>query len=111
MKGGILVSPMHDIKQGPRKNHDPKTKTYDTVCSEIITVINERVAALDHVGEHSSLITDMDLDSVELVELIAKLEDKFGIEIPIDRLPELKTIKDLARLIFSLTHEHRMRKT
>jgi acyl carrier protein len=100
---------MQDIKQGSEKNHDPKT--YNTVCSEIITIINEKVEVIDHIGEHSSLITDMDLDSVELVELITKFENKFGVEIPIDRLPELKTIKDLAKLIFSLIHKNHMRQS
>jgi acyl carrier protein len=100
---------MQDITQGSKKNHD--SKTYDTVYSELINIINEKVEAIDHIDEHSSLITDMDLDSVELVELITKFEDKFGVEIPIDRLPELKTIKDLAKLIFSLIHKNHKRQS
>lgn len=102
----MLVNQRQGIKQGSEKNHDPKT--YDTVRSEIITIINKKVESIDHIGEHSSLITDIDLDSIEVVELITKFEDKFGIQIPMDRLTELKTVKDLVRLIFSLIQKKHM---
>jgi acyl carrier protein len=83
--------------------HKPETtKLYHVVLSETIDLIKTEIETIDRVEPHSSLLGDLDLDSVEVMEMIEIFENKFNIEIPIDRLPELNTVEDLVRLIYPL---------
>ena len=47
----------------------------------------------------SSFIDDLNLDSLDIVELMMKMEDEFGIEIPEEDAESLKTIKDVSNYI------------
>lgn len=44
----------------------------------------------------SLLIEDLALDSLDLVGVVMKLEDHFGIEIELDELPNIRTVEELA---------------
>lgn len=43
----------------------------------------------------TSFIDDLNLDSLDIVELMMKMEDEFGIEIPEEEAEGLKTIDDV----------------
>ncbi len=45
--------------------------------------------------EATNFIDDLNLDSLDMVELMMKMEDEFGIEIPEDDTEKLKTIGDV----------------
>ncbi len=45
--------------------------------------------------EKTNFIDDLNLDSLDMVELMMKMEDEFGIEIPEDDTEKLKTIGDV----------------
>ena len=94
---------MRYLKQGLKQHHQPEL--YDTVLSEIIDLIKKESGTTDHIDGSSSLVRDLDLDSVEVMELIEIFEDKFIVEIPIESLPELETVEDLVRLICPLIQE------
>lgn len=49
------------------------------------------------------LLTDLGLNSYELVELVCKVEDKFNVEIPDRAIRGLKTVQDV--LDYIATHE------
>jgi acyl carrier protein len=42
------------------------------------------------------LVNDLGLDSIKVMEILETLEDSFDISIPINILPEVRTVKDLA---------------
>ena len=44
-------------------------------------------------------LRDLNADSLDMVELVMKLEEEFGIEIPEEKVPELKTVDDLVDFI------------
>lgn len=50
----------------------------------------------------SDLKKDLDLDSLDFVELVMKLEDEHGIKIPDEEANKLETISDVAKLIQKL---------
>ena len=95
-----MSRPTQDLKQGLNPHNQPEL--YDTVLSGIINLIKKESGTADPIDGRSSLVSDLDLDSVEVMELIEIFEDKFYVEIPIERLPELETVEDLARLICPL---------
>lgn len=50
-----------------------------------------------------SLMNDMDLDSLKVLELLEKLEDAYDISIPINILAGIRTVGDLVAEIEKLT--------
>ena len=56
------------------------------------------------VSEETRLIADLDLDSLDTAELVAEIEDHFAVVIPMEKLPELKTVGDIAESLSLLLH-------
>ncbi|MBF0297173.1 MAG: acyl carrier protein [Oligoflexia bacterium] len=52
-------------------------------------------------NENTCFIDDLNLDSLDIVELMMKMEDEFGIEIPENEAESLKSIKDVVGYIES----------
>lgn len=48
------------------------------------------------LSENTSLVADIGLSSLEVMEFIEKIEDHFDISIPLNILPDVNTIGDLA---------------
>ncbi|MEG1547894.1 MAG: acyl carrier protein [Clostridia bacterium] len=47
----------------------------------------------------SLLIEDLKADSLDVVELIMDLEHEYGVEIPDDQLPKIRTVGDILGFI------------
>ena len=43
----------------------------------------------------TSFVDDLNLDSLDIVELMMKMEDEFGVEIPEEDAEGLKTVQDV----------------
>ncbi len=52
----------------------------------------------------TSFIDDLNLDSLDMVELMMKMEDEFGVEIPEDETENLKSIGDIVAYLKSKSH-------
>ncbi|MGN1154873.1 MAG: acyl carrier protein [Agathobacter sp.] len=50
----------------------------------------------------TSLVDDLEADSLDAVEIIMSIEDEYGIEIPDEAATEFKTIKDLVEYVESV---------
>ena len=55
------------------------------------------------VTNASSLIDDLGADSLDVVELVMKMEEEFGIEIPDEEAEKIKTVNDVIQYI--VTHK------
>ncbi|MGH2818809.1 MAG: acyl carrier protein [Actinomycetota bacterium] len=70
---------------------------------EILETIKEHLAGRgierEKVTPDAELLGDLDLDSLDTVELTLGLEEKFGIEIPDTELEDVNTINDAIDLI------------
>ena len=53
------------------------------------------------VTDEKSFIDDLDVDSLSMVEVAMAAEEKFGVKIPDDELPKLKTVGDAVTYIES----------
>lgn len=71
----------------------------ETVRSELITLFEQHAQAGVNVSENSHLVGDLGIDSLGVMEVMADIEDKFGLHIPDDALREVNTIGDVARSI------------
>jgi acyl carrier protein len=55
----------------------------------------------EDVADDKSFTDDLDVDSLSMVEVAMAAEDKFGVKIPDDELPKLKTVGDAVAYIQS----------
>ncbi len=53
----------------------------------------------ESITMESKLIEDLKADSLDVVELIMDLEQEYGIEIPDDDLPGIRTVGDIVKFI------------
>ena len=70
--------------------------------AKVIALISEasNIEAAKITGE-SSFIDDLNFDSLDVVELMMKVEDEFGIDIPEEEAEKLKTVSDVISYIKS----------
>ena len=47
------------------------------------------------ISMETNFVDDLNLDSLDIVELMMKMEDEFGIEIPEEDAEGLKSVKDV----------------
>lgn len=55
------------------------------------------------VAADAKIVEDLGADSLDVVELLSRLEDEFGITIPDDDVENLVTVSDVAAEIEKLT--------
>lgn len=76
---------------------------------QILSSLYDGLASLTEerfeIDENTKLVGHLNLDSVQIMELIVIIEDRFDISIPLNVLPDVKTVKDLAVQIEKLTHD------
>ena len=51
------------------------------------------------VSDEKSFVDDLDVDSLSMVEVAMAAEEEFGVKIPDDELPKLKTVGDAVKYI------------
>ena len=75
------------------------TSDVDSIVSELCAMLqryNKDQIALD---AKTSLGSELNIDSVEVMDLIMEIEDKFDIDIPINLISDVERIEDLAALV------------
>ncbi len=77
-----------------------------TEYREYLTFLYSALASLNkknlELSESTELVADIGLSSLEVMEFIEKIEDHFDISIPLNILPDVNTIGDLATRIQEL---------
>jgi acyl carrier protein len=80
------------------------TTEYREILAEICTELAPLANRAD-VGEHTDLLGDLALDSLQVMNLLLEIEDRFDISIPVSILPDVKTVRDLARQVETLVRD------
>ena len=69
------------------------------IFDRVVTIIQERQGEDFVVTESLSLKDDLDADSVDLMEFVLTIEDKFGIEISDEEIDHLQSVADVLQAI------------
>lgn len=70
---------------------------------EIAEILSEQLGiSKDKIKPDSDIVKDLGADSLDVVELLMTLEDNTGKTIPEDKVTEVKTVNDVAKLLESL---------
>ena len=78
--------------------------TTPTTEKEILAGLGEIIDEIagvpaDEVTPDKSFVDDLDIDSLSMVEIAVAAQDKFGVEIPDDKLKDLKTVQDVVNFV------------
>lgn len=74
----------------------------DVVTTEVISLLGRFTKTDIEITESLHIMNDLELDSVMVMELMMELEDHFDISIPLNSLPDVNTVADLAAEISKL---------
>ena len=76
--------------------------TENEIFTKITTIIEDHFdVPADKVTEQTNFKTDLDADSIDLVEFVVELEDAFGAEISDEDAEQIVTVKDAVDYIAS----------
>ena len=77
-------------------------KAVEEILSDVIPILKKFTKPDMEVTADNHLMHDLDLDSVKVMELMMELEDHFDISIPLNALPDVHTVAELASEIAQL---------
>jgi acyl carrier protein len=74
--------------------------TTEEILAGLAEILNEVAdVAPEDVSVEKSFTDDLDVDSLSMVEVAMAAEEKFGVKIPDEELPNLKTVGDAVSYI------------
>ena len=76
--------------------------TFDKVKAIVVDQLQQDA---DNVTPNSTFVDDLGADSLDIVELIMRFEDEFGIEIPDEKAEKIKTVSDVVKYIDGTNEE------
>lgn len=71
----------------------------DSIVGELCDLLQKYNKEGIELTAATNLGSDLDIDSVEVMDLIMEIEDKFDIDIPINLVSDIERIGDLAKLV------------
>ncbi|MGF1606662.1 MAG: acyl carrier protein [Rhodothalassiaceae bacterium] len=74
----------------------------ETVYQRICTLIEPFNRKGVPLTPQTTFAGDLDLDSLTVMDLVAAIEDEFDIVLPINRLPNLETIQQVAEEVAAI---------
>ncbi|MGD8992791.1 MAG: acyl carrier protein [Desulfobacterales bacterium] len=67
---------------------------YDTLLKQICELMDSFVQDGALLGEETDFVADLGFDSLKVMKLLEKVEDHYDISIPLNILPDIRTVKD-----------------
>jgi acyl carrier protein len=71
-----------------------KMQDYETILEQIYELLEPLVEEGTDIQEESDFVADLGFDSLKVMKLLEKVEDRYDISIPLNILPDIQTIKD-----------------
>ena len=81
--------------------------TPDDIARDTLTILKRVGRPGIEPTMQSDLLADLEFDSIQVIELVAELEDHFNVSVPLNELPRIKTVADMADALARLMQEAR----
>ncbi|MBW2435741.1 MAG: acyl carrier protein [Deltaproteobacteria bacterium] len=75
---------------------------YENILKALNQILKPFVAQDQDIDEDTDLVADLGLDSLKVMKIVESVEDSFDISIPINVLPDVRTVKDFVLKIQQL---------
>jgi len=76
---------------------------YNELITRIYAILQPFLKPEVELTEDSELVAELGLTSLQVMTLIEHIEDDFDISVPLNILPDIRTIRDLANQLTRLT--------
>jgi len=77
-------------------------KQYQEILNEVYEGLAPFAKGEMELSEDTELVGELGLDSMQVMELLLTIEDRFDISVPVNIVPDVVTVGDLARQIHQL---------
>lgn len=77
--------------------------SYDAIVSLICEELEKENDTDITITEDTDITTDLNVDSVAIMDLMFALEEEFNVSVPMNDLADVRTVKQLAELIQALS--------
>lgn len=74
---------------------------FDQIC-DLMQPFNQKAIALTTA---TTFATDLELDSLSVMDMLAAIEDHFDVTVPLNILPDLETVGQVAEAIKTILDE------
>jgi acyl carrier protein len=74
----------------------------DDIGREVLAIVKRVSRRSVEVFPQSALAADLGLDSLQSLEFVAELEDRFDIVVPLERVPLIQTVGQAVECVRSL---------
>jgi len=75
---------------------------YDKVLGTVVSIVSRLVKADTELSADTELQEDVGMTSLQVMDLVLEIEEEFDISFPLNRLPDIHTVKDLAQEILTV---------
>ena len=75
---------------------------YDDTLQKLIEIIQPFVPQGQTIAEGTDLVAELGLDSLKVMKILETVEDSFDILVPLNVLPDIRTVKDFVLQIQKL---------
>ena len=75
------------------------------ILEEVLAILAPFVPAGQPVSEATDMVAELGLDSLKVMKIVENVEDSFDISIPLNILPEVRTVGDFVMQIQKITGE------
>jgi acyl carrier protein len=73
---------------------DHRMPAYEEIVSVVIELVKPLAPLGRSVREETDLIADLEFDSLKVMNLIEQVEDRFDVSVPLNILPDIRTVRD-----------------
>ena len=77
-------------------------QVYDNILAELYKILQPFAPQGLEIEEETDLVADLGLDSLKVMKIVESVEDSLDISVPLNVLPEVRTVKDFATQIQKL---------
>ena len=74
----------------------------EEILVQVYQVLKPHAKEGQGLTDETELVGDLNLDSVQVLELLMDIEDHLDISIPLNTLPDIHTVKDLAERLHKI---------
>ena len=79
--------------------------SYDDTLQQIVEILRPFAPEGQTVAEETDLVAELGLDSLKVMKIIETVEDDFDILVPLNVLPDIRTVKDFVLQIQKLDED------
>ena len=73
--------------------------SYDEILAAVCTELDKVNTTGASLSEDTDITTDLNIDSVAVMDLLFALEERYDVSVPLNELGEVRTIGQLAKLV------------